>query len=765
MNETTTTISSKSLTLMRKHLDISGVNELLSLLPISYLDFRNPITSVADALKADGPVYMKAIVAFKASKTSFKSKQGDDRELMSITLSDGRTQFKATMFGGFKILEKLKANEVVYIYGKMAKDGIYTKMDGINFIQEHERGRIVPKYRGKEGLISPITVGINVGTALTHHMQENTQFICDKFMLSEDDLIKQSLLPFPSLSRFFMTLHRPKDDLDIARAAEGCARLNGFYAVNKALKAEEFPANSDARIDISIDLLKSMTTNMVMRNGDEERKITLTEDQKRAIWNVIKDINRDVPSRHLIMGDVGCGKTFSYMIPAVAAYYVGKKVCILMPNTLLAKQVQNEIIATYPDVKTLLVIGDGKSKKNSTTQYDGSIIIGTNAIINWANGFEQKHIFDLVVIDEQQKIGLSHKNAVLAEHTNLVEASATPIPRTLAHAIYGDKKVSFIENCPVEKDIHTMIISDDEKKVGMTKLKEWLLKGRQVAILYPLKRPEIPAYEYIIPCSYDREKIAKVLSDSGAKRVKIIDDISKSRFSDADDSESAYFLIRFIATDESIVSIKENIDAIGKPDDFILLSDIEDEEEQERNIRSVEEAYEAWNAKLPGKVIMIHGGMPTKAKLDAAALAKSGAYQVIITSTVIEIGLTMPNLFCMLVVEADNLGASTLHQLRGRLVRLGGFGEFIMHTAHSRGNIPEDTLQRLEILVKYKKGSEIADADMRLRGFGDLSRQAVRQSGTAKGVFPGMKITPQHVDAFLKTCLKNGHKAGKIRQK
>lgn len=750
------TISSRFLNNMKKHFDISGANELLCFLPTSYLDFRNPITSVAEALKIDGPVYMKAFVAYKATKTSFTSKQGSDRELMSITLSDGRTQFKAAMFGGFKILENLKEKDIVYIYGKMCRDGIYTKMDGINFVPDHERGRIVARYKGKEGAISPMTVAINMANALNNHLSDNCEFICNKFKLSEDDLIRQSLLPFPSLNRFFLTLHRPKDDLDIARAAEACSRLNGFYAVNKALKAEEFDPIEEARIHIQVETLKNMTNNMVMKSGGEERKITLTEDQKRSIWNIVKDLNRNVPSRHLIMGDVGCGKTFSYMIPAVAAHYIGKSVCILMPNTLLAQQVQNEIIATYPDAKTKLVIGDGKSKKyeGDSKDFDNSIIIGTNAIINWTKRFDIQHKFDLVIIDEQQKIGMSHKNAVLAEHTNLIEASATPIPRTLAHSVYGDKRVSFIENCPVKKDIQTMIIADDEKKIGMDKLKEWLLKGRQVAILYPLKRPEVPVYEFIIPRKFTQEAICQIVSSNGGKRVKVIDDISKSKFSDTEDAE--YYLVRFIANDEAITLIKENIAIIDKEQELILLSDIDDDDEQERNIRSVEEAFQAWNEKLPGKVIMIHGGMGTKAKLEAAAKAKSGAYQVIITSTVIEIGLTMPNLFCMLVVEADNLGASTLHQLRGRLVRLGGFGEFIMHTCHPRSNIPEETFQRLSILVNHKKGSAIADADMRLRGFGDLSREAVRQSGSAKGVFPGMKITPQHVDAFLKICLKKG---------
>jgi RecG-like helicase len=747
-------ISSRFLTSMRNHFDISGPQELLSFLPTSYLDFRKPITSVAEALKIDGPVYMKAIVTYKATKTGFQSKEGKDRELMSITLGDGRATFKAAVFGNFPAMEKLKPNDVVFIYGKMQRNGQYLEMQGINFIDSHEQGRIVAKYKGKDGKISPITVAFNMATALNNHMQENAEFLCSKFSTNEADLLKKSLLPFTSLHRFFLAIHRPKDEVDIRRAAEGCARLNGYYAVNKALKAEEFPDNPLAKIQVSVEMLKTMTTNMVMRSSSGERNITLTEDQKRAIWNIIKDLGRDNPTRHLLMGDVGCGKTFAYMIPAVAAHLIGASVCILMPNTLLAQQVQNEIIATYPEAKTTLVIGDGKSKKYANPVYDGSIIIGTNAIINWAKNFTKPHEFDLVIIDEQQKIGMSHKNAVLAEHTNLIEASATPIPRTLAHSVYGDKQVSFIEKCPVEKDIKTMIIADDEKKVAMDKLIEWMKKGRQVAILYPLKRPEIPVYEFIVPRQYDSESFARIISDNGGKRVKVIDDISKSKFSDTEDAE--YYLIRFIAPDECFEAIRDNIYAFAKPEDVILLSDIDDEEEKERSIRSVEGAFEVWNAKLPGKVIMIHGGMGTKAKLDAAEKAKSGAYQIIITSTVIEIGLTMPNLFCMLVVEADNLGASTLHQLRGRLVRLGGLGEFIMHTCHPRASIPEETFERLNILVKYKKGSEIADADMRLRGFGDLSKDAIRQSGSAKGVFPGMKITPQHVDDFLKTCLKYG---------
>ncbi|MDU8351295.1 DEAD/DEAH box helicase [Pseudomonas syringae pv. actinidiae] len=746
-------ISKKFLTSMRNVFSISSENELLCFLPNGYMDFRKPMTRIAEARKCQDAVYMKVMVIRKATKTKFKSND-KDRELLSIELGDGVQTFKAAVFGGFTALEALREKDVIHVHGKLQVNSSgYLEMSGMRVVETHHQGRMVAQYKGKEKLISPVTVGIQMGRALADHLQGNVDDLCKKFDVSEELLIRNSMIPFANLEGMFWAIHRPKDEIDIKRATDAVARLNGYYAVNIALKAEEFPENDDAQVTLTIDMLKSLTQNMVMQQGDEYVNIILTDDQKRCIWNIAKDLMRPKASRHLIMGDVGCGKTFAYMIPAVAAHLLGKSVCILMPNTLLAQQVENEINNTYKQAKTLLVLGD-KSHKPKKEPFNNAIVIGTSAILGWAKSYPQRHQFDLVIIDEQQKIGMSHKKGVLDPHTNLIEASATPIPRTLAHAVYGDKKVSYIETCPVEKDIRTLIIADDEKKVGMKKLIDWIDNGRQIAVLYPLKRPEVPVYEFIIPDRVSKEIVTSTIIEHGGKRIKVIEDKSRSKFSE--DVSDGYYLIRFICIDEAIDAVKNAVYALDASDGILLLSDDADDDEKARNIRNVEEAFTTWEKKFPGKVIMIHGGMSPKAKLEAASKAKTGKWPILVTSTVIEIGLTMPNLFCMLVVEADNLGASTLHQLRGRLVRRGGFGEFMMHTSHKRTSIPEDTLARLNILVNFKKGSEIAEADMRLRGFGDLSKDAIRQSGSTKGLFPGMKVTPANVDEFLKTSIAKG---------
>jgi RecG-like helicase len=748
------TISKRFLTNMREYFGIKGVHEFLMFLPNGYLDFRKPVLRALEALKADAPVYMKAIVKYHPKTHSFtaKAKGGEakERQLCSITLFDGVSQFQAAVFFGVKEVEKLREGDVVHIYGKMIKKDGRLEMQNMAIVPKHEQGTIVAQYKGKEKKVSPVTVGINMNVVIGNYLNDNVENLCNIFALTEQEIVQNAQIPFNSLSRMFMAIHRPKDDVDMARAEDAVAKLNGFYAVNMSLKAEEFSDVETSKVDVPVDLLKELTSNITLKQGDEERKITLTQDQKQCIWNICKDLLRVKPTRHLIMGDVGCGKTFAYMIPAVAAQRLGRRVCILMPNILLAQQVVNEINGTYPGTETLLVLGRKRSK--NAPPVVNPIVVGTSAIIGWAKGFNDGYPFDLVIIDEQQKVGMSHKNAILSSHTNLIEASATPIPRTLAHAVYGGKRVSYIENCPVEKEISSIIIADDEKKIGMQKLRDWINKGRQVAVLYPLKQPEIPVYELILPISYEFNNLKQMLSEAGARKIRSYDELSKSKFSEATDD--GYYLIRFVCVDECIQAVRELISAIDTNEEIILMSDDADDDEKERNIRSVEEAYDTWNRIFPGQVLKIHGGMPTAVKLEAAKNAKSGKWPIIITSTVIEIGLTMPNLFAMLVVEADNLGASTLHQLRGRLVRLGGFGEFIMHTASPRSAINPETLKRLQILVDFKKGSEIAEADMRLRGFGDLSKSAIRQSGSAKGLFHGMKVTPEHVESFLAACMK-----------
>ncbi|MCG3884901.1 hypothetical protein I3271_09395 [Photobacterium leiognathi] len=140
-------------------------------------------------------------------------------------------------------------------------------------------------------------------------------------------------------------------------------------------------------------------------------------------------------------------------------------------------------------------------------------------------------------------------------------------------------------------------------------------------------------------------------------------------------------------------------------------------------------------------------------KTNAIERAKKGfdECKVIITSSVIEIGLTMPYLRTLLVIGAEKYGAGTLHQFRGRLARKGGHGTFIMMSSKNINETNEDTVHRLNILKNNTRGSTIAEEDMIQRGFGSQNNKSTAQSGNLDGVFRGVKVLPSDITELLNT--------------
>lgn len=162
--------------------------------------------------------------------------------------------------------------------------------------------------------------------------------------------------------------------------------------------------------------------------------------------------------------------------------------------------------------------------------------------------------------------------------------------------------------------------------------------------------------------------------------------------------------------------------------------------------KSVEMAYQEWNGRYPGRVAMLHGKMKDQDKLDVMARMKSGDFSLLISSTVVEIGVTIPALRFLAVVHSERYGTSTLHQLRGRVARNGGEGDFYMYVPEEVG---DESMERLKLLVKYNDGFVLAEKDMEMRGFGDVSGDGDDQAGmSASGAFLNMKITPTDMMRF-----------------
>lgn len=706
-----------------KHVGINEIEDLLLHLPARYNDYRKPVPNLKSSLDTGEKVYLKLRLTAKP-EVDRKSKP----PMAKIRLTDGSTHASALVFGPVFLWQNLKEGEYVHVSGKVETYNGWVQVKGIELIPFREQGRIVPVYRGKEKILSAQTLAENIAIALREFSSKTIEKIVATVGASEEDIIRYAAPDFKSLRDLLRAIHRPSTISDVVKANDSLRRINAYQALLLSLGANKKELNEASSITYDVDLIKQQISNI---------PFTLTQDQKRAIWDITKELNSDYPMDRLLSGDVGCGKTLAYAVPAACAHLSGKNVVIMMPNLLLANQVANEIKETFPSVGVELIIGGSAKKRDEIDLSKNPIIVGTSAILWWMDALEEEYSVDFLIVDEQQKLGVKQKEKLISSHTNFLEATATAIPKTAALVKYGGRSVSYLEECPVDKEITTRITYNENKKEVFNELLQVINDGYQIAVLYPIRKKEFSYYDLNFLEDIDAESVVESIIDLGVER----DSISKIAGTDKNNSVR----IQFKANGPSAKRVKSWADEGNS----ISISDIEDPDEAEECKRNVEQAAKNWEKLYPGQVVMIHGGLNTKEKVLAIETAKDGNCKVIITSSVIEIGLTMPDLRGLLVVDADKYGASTLHQFRGRLARKGGNGSFFMSIATSEEEAEEKSKDRLNLLVKYKKGSQIAEDDMRQRGFGDLNESSAKQAGFIDGVFPGLKMTPQDIEYLM----------------
>lgn len=166
-------------------------------------------------------------------------------------------------------------------------------------------------------------------------------------------------------------------------------------------------------------------------------------------------------------------------------------------------------------------------------------------------------------------------------------------------------------------------------------------------------------------------------------------------------------------------------------------------------VQSVASAYEQWERLFPGRVVLAHSGRSGDDNEQAIRTMTDGAADILVSTTVVEVGLNIPRLTRAVVVHPERFGLVTLHQIRGRLVRHGGRGNFDLYLP---APVKEPTMQRLQVLVDTSDGFEVAERDMELRGFGDLSAEATTQTGADETFLFGRGVRPELIDAVLRSA-------------
>jgi ATP-dependent DNA helicase RecG len=616
---------------------LDTIRDLLWFFPLRYEDRRHP-TRIADLGRSlDVPVLLRGRVVSAQARVSPRKRM----KLFEAVLDDGTASVKMIWFNQAYLADQIKQGDRLAVYGapRVSSYGPLTiespdweKFEG----EEEEEGAIVPIY-SKVGNIQPKALRKLIDTAL-----EALPLIDDP--LPED---AQKALGVIGLTEALRALHRPSELTEAFLGQRSDAHL-------RVILQEFFTFQLALRVRRASEETKKKTRTIVIDDEmrEEVRRILpfrLTRAQKRVLREIADDLRTDRPMYRLLQGDVGSGKTIVALIAAILMIRNGHQVALLAPTEILVEQHYQRIrqLVDHAGKGKLVVaratgsMSAGERRTLIAGLRDGyiNLVIGTHALLEDKIAFRS---LGMAIVDEQHRFGVEQRQKLFAKGDlpDILVMTATPIPRSLALAIYGDLELSVIDELP---------------------------PGRQ--------------------------KIrTAVRSSSEVDRV-----------------------YDFIATE---VADKAQV--------YVVYPIIEESEKS--SLKPLTQGFETIRERFPKlRVDMMHGRMKAEEKEETMQRFKRGKIDILVATTVIEVGIDVANASIMMIVDADRFGLSQLHQLRGRV----GRGERKSYCVLLRDDTaPPDTKERLALFAKSRDGFEVAEQDLQIRGPGEFL--GTRQSGALR---------------------------------
>ena len=429
---------------------------------------------------------------------------------------------------------------------------------------------------------------------------------------------------------------------DALRAVHQPRSEQELYQGVRSLKYEEFLCFHAARLSQSFHIEKTARVFDQQRVEDFLAGLPypLTPDQRKSLDEILADLRSERAMYRLLQGDVGCGKTVVAAAAIYAATLGGSQAALLAPTEILARQHVKSLQALGSDATLYCASLKAKEKqavlaglKNGTV----SVVVGTHSLFQPGVDFAR---LELVIADEQQRFGVLQRRSLIekGQQADVLLMSATPIPRTAAHFLYGDIDLSAIKTMPPGRQpVKTKYIQTKTMKPVLPRILEGIeQEGRQLYVVCP--------------------------------------------------------------------AIEEN---------------------PEEGIAAARSIYEGMQKVLGSRMAidLLHGKMKTEEKDAIMARFKAGETQILVSTTVIEVGIDVGNATMMVIYDAHRFGLSALHQLRGRCARGKLQGECYLLS----GAKTLEAVSRLQKLETLDNGFDLAAYDLQLRGPGDLL--GTRQSG------------------------------------
>ena len=377
-------------------------------------------------------------------------------------------------------------------------------------------------------------------------------------------------------------------------------------------------------------------SNELIRPLHDALPFELTKAQARVLSEIYADMQMDRRMNRLLQGDVGAGKTIVALFAMLLAAEGGYQSALMAPTEILAEQHFRQVHSVLQPIGVNVVLLTGSLKGQKRDQAleaiesgSGQVIIGTHALIQDSVSFGN---LGLLIVDEQHRFGVRQRMALLERKNNrpdLLVMSATPIPRSLAMAFYGDLDLSVLDELPPgRKPVKTELRTPAQRESVYKFVRTQIEKGRQAYLVYPL------------------------------------------------------------------VSESDKLDLLAATEEFERLK------------------LEAFPGSSLG---LLHGQLPASQKEETMSAFARGDLDLLVATTVVEVGIDVPNASVMLIENAERFGLSQLHQLRGRVGR-GPAKSHCILIAEPEARASE----RLNIFRDSTDGFEIARADLRMRGQGDF---------------------------------------------
>ncbi|TSC79606.1 MAG: ATP-dependent DNA helicase RecG [Candidatus Peregrinibacteria bacterium Gr01-1014_25] len=635
-------------------MEIRTVKELLLYLPRAHEDLSDLQTL------ANAPLGEKVVIRGTISRLKAVRIRGRRTLVTALFTDEEGGQAEAVWFNQPHVKRMLADDEPVVLTGKLREERAKLQFMSPQFERAGTRplvhsGRLVPVYPQHDVITS-------------RWLREKMVLVRDAIPLLPETLPEDVLRDenLPSRAVAIDALHFP-DDVDAVERARGRMAFEELFMFQRAAleRKRDWQGVSQERLRIPMEP-------QFVRQFFASLKFTPTASQKIAIYEILKDMEKDVPMSRLLEGDVGSGKTLVAVVVMASALRAGGQCALMVPTEVLARQhaetvtrllvtfhahMQREGVTSFLLPRVQLLTGSTPASEATgirTAAAAGTIdiLIGTHALIEDGVRFRD---LKLAIVDEQHRFGVVQRARLKDKGSpHFLAMTATPIPRTLALTAFGDHDLSVLLEKPGNRRaIATRVVPPADRATVERFIDREITSGRQAFVICPL------------------------------------------------------------------------IDASSA--------------DELQEVTNVAQEVERLRTAFPRRrITSLHGRMRPQEKEETMRQFKAGAFDILVSTAVIEVGIDVPNSTVIVIEGAERFGLAQLHQFRGRVGRAEHKSHcFLFTTTPAQALSP-----RLKAMEEYDSGFHLAEIDLKLRGPGDMF--GIRQSGIPEGLAP-LLLSPELV--------------------